>query len=131
MEPVLFYTKLKSEKQKVFRHRMAEFLEDTTIEGVKIQLEDKDFIYIAAIAIIPIFGFDDWKYPNLHTVLIYPDYFNEKLQFCEKCEGKNIAGFVGTGRFKHHMVLSKKALDHGFENKTDKKIPPYTNLCTC
>ncbi len=75
---------------------------------------------VAASAVIPVFRFPNWNYTNLTTVLIYPDYFDEDLQFNTKVEGRTIGGLVGTGRFENQMILSRKALYHGFSNKTDK-----------
>ncbi|WP_010520794.1 zinc-dependent peptidase [Aquimarina agarivorans] len=117
---VLYYHKLTPSEQHLFQQKMIDFLSYITIEGVQLTLEDKDRILVAASGIIPIFKFDHWRYPNLNTVLLYPDYFNEDLEFNASAEGKKIAGLVGTGRFKNQMILSKKALYHGFSNKTDK-----------
>ncbi|MDB2462835.1 zinc-dependent peptidase, partial [Algibacter sp.] len=75
-------------------------------------------VLLAASAVIPVFYFDNWQYSNLSTVLIYPDNFNKDLEFVGN--HRNIAGLVGTGRFKNQMILSRKALHLGFDNKTDK-----------
>ncbi len=120
LKNILFYTKLTTNEQQLFQQKMADFLSYVNIEGVQLKLEEKDLILVAASAVIPIFRFNHWRYPNLNTVLLYPDYFNEDLDFNASAEGKNIAGLVGTGRFENQMILSKKALHHGFSNKTDK-----------
>ena len=120
LQKVHFYTKLSSSEQLLFQQKMADFLSYINIEGVQLELEENDHILIAASAVIPIFRFDHWRYPNLNTVLLYPDYFNEDLDFNASAEGKNITGLIGTGRFENQMILSKKALYYGFSNKTDK-----------
>lgn len=56
----------------------------------------------------------------MSTVLIYHDHFDENLSFDGDIKDRKIAGLVGTGRFKNQMILSRKALHHGFANKTDK-----------
>jgi len=117
---ILFYKKLTASEQKLFCAKMVRFLESTTIEAIHFELEELDTLLIAASAVIPVFRFPNWHYANLSTVLIYPDYFDEELQFSSKIEGRNIGGLVGTGRFENHMILSRKALHHGFSNKTDK-----------
>ena len=117
---VLFYKKLTNEHQKVFRKRIHLFLKEIYIEGVKTEISELDKILIAASAVIPVFGFKDWHYNNLTGVLLYPDTFNEELQFEKDAEGKQILGMVGTGKYENQMILSKKALYHGFHNKTDK-----------
>ena len=120
VQNVLFYKKLTKEEQTLFQAKMVRFLEATTIEAIHFELEELDRLLIAASAVIPVFRFPNWHYANLSTVLMYPDYFDEDLQFSSKTEGRNIGGLVGTGRFENHMILSRKALHHGFSNKTDK-----------
>jgi len=117
---VFFYQKLNIDEQKVFRTKIASFLNEINIEAVHFDLEELDRLLIAASAIIPVFRFPNWKYANLSTVLIYPDYFDEDLQFDSRVKGRTIGGLVGTGRFEKQMILSRKALYLGFINKTDK-----------
>jgi Mlc titration factor MtfA (ptsG expression regulator) len=120
IENVLFYKKLTNDDQQLFCKKMVRFLNVTNIKAVHFQLKELDTLLVAASAIIPIFRFQNWNYPNLTTVLLYPDYFDEDLQFNSKAKNRNIAGLVGTGRFENQMILSKRALYHGFKNKTDK-----------
>ena len=117
---ILFYEKLNDDEQEVFRAKMASFLKETNIEAIHFNLEELDTLLIAASAVIPVFRFPNWKYTNLSTVLIYPDYFDDDLQFDSQIEGRTIGGLVGTGRFEKQMILSRKALHLGFSNKTDK-----------
>ncbi|QVY66389.1 zinc-dependent peptidase [Polaribacter sp. Q13] len=117
---VLFYKKLTHKEQQLFCAKMVYFLDVTNIEAIHFKLEELDKLLIAASAVIPVFRFPTWHYANLNTVLIYPDYFDEDLQFSSKTEGRNIGGLVGTGRFENQMILSRKALHLGFQNKTDK-----------
>ncbi|MGJ5640649.1 zinc-dependent peptidase [Formosa sp. S-31] len=120
LEHVAFYKALTPEKQKRFHSKMMQFLSEVSIEGVQLQLEELDTILIAASAVIPVFGFDNWQYTNLSGVLLYPDNFNEDFDFSANKSNKVIAGMVGTGRLEKQMILSKKALYHGFSNTTDK-----------
>ncbi|WP_346883271.1 M90 family metallopeptidase [uncultured Algibacter sp.] len=118
LKHVMFYSKLSPEEQLQFQENMRMFLMQTRIEAVGFKIEELDTVFVTASAVIPVFCFDDWEYTNLSTVLIYPDNFNANLEF--EGEGRNIAGLVGTGRFDNQMILSRKALHHGFSNKTDK-----------
>ncbi|MCG1036754.1 zinc-dependent peptidase [Polaribacter sargassicola] len=120
LKNILFYKNLSTEDQKIFCKKMVQFLNTTNIEAVHCKLEELDSLLVAASAVIPVFKFPNWQYTNLTTVLLYPDYFDEDLQFNAKVKGRNIAGLVGTGRFENQMILSKRALYHGFDNKTDK-----------
>jgi len=116
---VLFYKKLPFKNQQLhFREKMSFFLSETHVESINFKLEELDVVLVAASAVIPVFYFEDWSYTNLTTVLIYPDHFNEDLEF--DGENRNIAGLVGSGRFENQMILSRKALHVGFDNKTDK-----------
>lgn len=117
---VLFYKKLNKEDKLHFKKRIQSFLSYVKIVAVDFELEDLDILLVASSAVIPVFGFDDWKYPNIKTVLIYPDYFNYDLNFHKKAKGKNIGGMVGNGVLENKMILSRSALHHGFSNKTDK-----------
>lgn len=118
---VRFYRKLSQDDRKLFQGRMMNFLSEVNIEGVGLELLEKDRMLVAASAVIPVFGFKEWYYNNLSTVLVYPDHFNEDLNFSSaNKEKRNIAGMVGTGSMENQMILSKKALYHGFSNDTDK-----------
>ncbi|MEY8021312.1 zinc-dependent peptidase [Muriicola sp. SD30] len=85
-----------------------------------MELQDLDRIRIAASAVIPVFGFKEWHYTNLTGILLCPDHFNEILEFHSKGQDRNIGGIVGNGRFEKQMILSRKALYHGFKNTSDK-----------
>ena len=86
----------------------------------KVYFKETDKILVASSAVIPVFGFKEWHYYNLSSVLLYPDYFNEDLEFADTAKSRNIGGLVGNGRFENQMILSRKALYHGFNNTTDK-----------
>jgi len=120
LDNVRFYQNLSEENKSVFRKRMMLFLSEVHIEGVSVDLIDLDKILIAASAVIPVFGFPEWHYNNLTGVLLYPNHFNENLDFQDEAKSKVIGGLIGTGRFENQMILSKKALYHGFSNQTDK-----------
>ena len=124
IKKVLFYKKLSLEDQIFFRKRMALFLSEINIEGVNTEIEELDKILIASSGIIPVFGFSNWSYNNLTGIIVYPDSFNEDLQFSDKDENKQILGMVGTGQFEKQMILSKKAIRLAFNNNTDKHNTP-------
>ncbi|MBP1839939.1 zinc-dependent peptidase [Formosa algae] len=120
LKHVLFYKELPKAKQLQFQKRMMVFLSEVHIEGVQLELVDLDKILIAASAVIPVFGFSEWHYTNLSGILLYPDNFNTDYEFSHNNENRIIAGMVGTGRLEKQMILSKKALYHGFANSNDK-----------
>ena len=124
LDKVLFYEKLSKPDQYVFQKRMMLFLSEVNIDGVSIEVEELDEILISASAVIPVFGFKTWHYNNLSGIILYPDTFNEDLQFSEQGKSRRILGMVGTGRYEKQMILSRKALRQAFSNDTDKHNTP-------
>jgi hypothetical protein len=119
IDEIQFYNTLTSEEKKKFEYQVQEFLLNCRITPIKTEIDDTDRILVASSAVIPIFGFDNWKYTNLKEVLIYPGMFNQDFE--TDSDDKNILGMVGTGYMNEKMILSKHALRHGFKNETDKK----------
>lgn len=113
-----FYQHLDESRKKEFENRMLHFLAVTKITGVNTEAEEQDKIYIAASAVIPIFGFKDWEYGNLREVLLYPDSFSHEFE--QTGEGRQILGMVGDGAYNGVMILSKNELRQAFINSTGK-----------
>lgn len=119
IEYVSFYSSLSPSEQQRFEYKVQEFLLNCQIIGVRTSIDTTDKVLVASSAIIPIFGFDDWRYPNIDEVLIYPTAFSR--DFATEGSGRNILGMVGTGYMEGKMILSQEALKHGFKNESDKK----------
>lgn len=120
LENVSFYRGI-DEKQKIrFEEKLSEFLSYIKIHGVNTSVDDIDKVLIASSAVIPIFGFPEWKYYNLRDVLLYPNTF-DKENFLLVNNGSNTLGMVGNGAMQRVMILSKAALRNGFNNNTDKE----------
>ncbi|WP_338140805.1 M90 family metallopeptidase [Wenyingzhuangia gilva] len=115
---VLFYQKLEKKEKELFRVKVKTFLKEVYIDAVGFELETLDIVLVAASAIIPVFYFDTWQYRNLSSVIIYPDNFNSDLMY--RGDNRVVAGMIGSGRYENQMILSRKALHHGFKNNTDK-----------
>lgn len=116
---ISFYQELDDAAKQVFEQKVAEFLAGITIEGVGTVVEDTDRVMIASSAIIPVFGFKDWKYRNLTNVILYPDTFDGEFQF--EGENRNILGMVGTGYMNGQMILSRAALIKGFSRSAGRE----------
>nr|WP_321233027.1 M90 family metallopeptidase [uncultured Psychroserpens sp.] len=121
LKEVAFYKRLNTNEQKRFQNRMMQFLSEVYIDSVDVEITELDKILIASSAVIPVFSFKEWHYPTVSGILLYPDNFNEDFEFSDKSKSKRIAGVVGTGRLEGKMILSKKALYHGFKNSNDKR----------
>jgi Mlc titration factor MtfA (ptsG expression regulator) len=111
-QEVPYYQHLKDADKERFETSINNFINRVTIEWVGLEANDKDRVLVAASAVIPIFGFGEWQYPNLTNVILYPDAFNHEFAF----EGgnRNILGMVGGGYMNGQMILSQKSLREGF-----------------
>ena len=116
---VLFYNSLNEDEKKRFEYKVQEFLSDCRITGIDTTIDESDKLLVASSAVIPIFGFNEWKYTNIYEVLVYPTAFNERFETAGS--ERQILGMVGTGYMEGKMILSKEALHHGFSNETDKR----------
>lgn len=115
---VLFYQGLKEEEKIRFEGCMQIFLQKVRITGVKTTVDDTDSVFVAAAAIIPIFGFKGWEYRNIHEVLLYPGSFSEEYKL--DGDGRDVLGMVGNGPMQNVMILSQQDLRNGFLNHTNK-----------
>lgn len=119
-EHVAYYRALSDEDKAVFEARVQQFLGQTRVEGVDTTIDDLDRVLVASSAVITIFGFKDWSFYRLTTVLLYNDRFN--ADFETKGKERNILGMVGEGgALQSTMVLSKPALHEGFANESSKE----------
>jgi MtfA peptidase len=114
---VSFYAQLSAADQILFQNRVKDFLSTVRITGIGVEVEELDRILVAAGAIIPIFGFKDWKYNNISEVLLYNDTFSKDY----RTEGteRNVLGMVGDGAMNRQMILSKPSLRSSFQQGTD------------
>lgn len=117
-ENVDFYQDLSEDEKSRFRSRIQQFLSEVYIQGVKTEITDLDRILVASSAVIPVFGFQEFHYSTLNSVLIYPDAFNSEMQFASDAKHRFIGGLVGTGRFEKQMIISRKSLHAGFAPTT-------------
>ncbi len=116
---VAFYQNLSPDEQIYFEKRIIEFLFDYRIKGIDYKPTDEDKLLVAAGAVIPVFRFNDWYYPNLKTVYLFADQFSINHPLIKK--GTQLNGLVGAGKMKGKMYLSVKALHNSFDNERDKK----------
>jgi Mlc titration factor MtfA (ptsG expression regulator) len=118
-QEVSFYNSLSEEEKNRFEYKVQEFLLNCRITGIETSIDTTDKVLVASSAVIPIFEFNDWKYSNIHEVLLYPSMFNK--EFDTLGSDRDILGMVGSGYMEGKMILSQQALKHGFKNESDKK----------
>lgn len=116
---ISFYNALSVDEKNRFEYKIQEFVLNYKITGVKTKITIFDALLVASSAVIPIFGFDDWRYSNLSEILIYPTMFNHDFEI--EGSDRRILGMVGNGYMEGTMILSQEALVHGFKNESDKK----------
>lgn len=116
---VSFYARLDRAEKKRFEQLLRTFLAHVKVSGVKTEVSTTDQLLVGAAAIIPLFKFNIARYPNLKEVVLYPSHFDANYNL----EGKNrtILGMVGNRHLNQTILLSKKALHHGFKNARDGK----------
>ncbi len=117
---VAFYRSVNENGKRLFENKINEFLSYVRISGVNTTVEEIDKLLVAASAVIPIFGFPEWKYYNLREVILYPETF-DKDEFLSAKNGRNTLGMVGNGPMQRIMILSKPALHEGFDNELGKE----------
>ena len=118
-ENVAYYRALNDTDKLRFEEKIKTFLSYVNVHGVNTQADDLDKLLVASSAVIPIFGFDEWRYYNLRYVLLYEDAFNAD-EFSTTVGDRNTLGMVGTGAMQQMMILSKPALRQGFQNESNK-----------
>ncbi|WP_153555549.1 zinc-dependent peptidase [Roseimaritima sediminicola] len=115
-----YFRVLDEPRRERFRNLVKVFLDEVTITGIGTEVEESTRVLVAASAVIPIMGFEDWEYAGLGEVLIYPSSFSEDYQ-TDNVENANTLGMVGVGHLSGVMILSKPSLLAGFRNQTDKR----------
>lgn len=114
-DTVGFYRSIPDKEKIRFENKIKEFLGYVKITGIDTPVTETDRLLVASSAVIPIFGFLEWKYYNLREVLLYPESF-DKDEYLRSNQEKNTIGMVGNGPMQREMILSKPALHQGFEN---------------
>ncbi len=118
---VLFYAQLSEDDKKLFEKRVQVFLATKKIEGVDTEIDDTVRLMVASSAIIPTFAFPQYNYPNVQTILIYPNSFDEDFK-TERFEGHKevILGMVGNRFLSGHVLLSKPDLLMAYDGHPHK-----------
>lgn len=116
---VAFYAALNDADQDRFRKLVQIFLGEVRVTGIRTEIDDTIRLLVAASAVIPIFGFQDWDYHRLGEVLVYPDAFNDQYQ--TDAHDRHILGLTGLASLSGVMILSKPALLEGYHGDYGKE----------
>jgi MtfA peptidase len=105
-ENISFYRALTTPEKEVFHREVEEFLSKVKIHGVDTEVSELDKILIASSAVIPLFAFPDWFYPNIVVVELYKDTFN--FDFETNGANRVILGMVGGGVMNGRLPFLKR-----------------------
>ncbi|WP_240336894.1 M90 family metallopeptidase [Rufibacter psychrotolerans] len=116
-----FYHTLKTEEEKHRFEKMVQlFLSEKRITGIEVAIDDTTKVLVAASAIIPIFGIQDWEYQNLGEVLVFPGSL-ERFKHEDSEAVSEVLGRVNPFQNDHYVTLSKPALERGFNDMADRQ----------
>ncbi len=129
---VVFFNDLNDDDKAVFEERVQLFLTTKNIEGVEVEIDDTVRVLVAASAIIPTFAFPGYNYPDVGTVLVYPNSFDETFQ-TKRYKGHRefISGMVGNRSMNGIVILSKPDLINDFNglpNENNVGIHEFVHL---
>ncbi len=127
---VRFYLALDDGQKERFRQMVTVFLDEVRVTGVRTEVDDTVRVLVAAGAIIPVFGFEDWDYHRLSEVLVYPGAFDKGYQI-EQATDANILGLTGLGHLRGVVILSKPSLLAGFADTPQREnvgVHEFTHL---
>ena len=114
-EHVAYFRSLNDADKIRFAERIKDFFSYVNIHGVNTELNWLDKLLIASSGVIPVFGFEKWRYYNLSNILLYGDAFARE-NFSTGIAVGDTAGMVGSGALQQMMILSKPSLYAGFSN---------------
>lgn len=115
-----FYQTLDENGKRQFEKGVQVFLAEKRIIGLKTEVDDLTRLLVASSAIIPVWGFQDWEYPNLAEIYI-TDGALSKTEYKEEKQTSVVAGQIRPRGGSHTVTLSKSALVSGFNNMADRK----------
>jgi Mlc titration factor MtfA (ptsG expression regulator) len=116
-----FYHTLQTPAEKERFEKMLQlFLSEKRITGIEVRIDDVTKVLVAASAIIPVFGIQDWEYQNLGEVLVFPGSL-ERFKDEDSEAVSEVLGRVNPFQNDHYVTLSKPALERGFHNMADRQ----------
>lgn len=130
LDRVGFYHTLSEEGKRRFELGVQVFLSEKRIIGLQTEVDDLSRVLVAASAIIPVWGFENWEYPNLAEIYI-TDGAISTHEYKEEGQTNVTAGQIKPRGGRHTVTLSKSALEQGFNNMADRKnvgIHEFTHM---
>jgi Mlc titration factor MtfA (ptsG expression regulator) len=111
---VRYYRELDSGGRRRFEQDVGFFLAEQRFEGVAgVEVTDELRVLIAAGAAVLLHGRPEWELPRGHTILVYPDSFDEKFRVGDG------GPFLGQMHGQGPIIISRKALLEGWRGSGD------------
>lgn len=107
-----FFQRLSKDDKSRFLVEMGNFLANTRIIGIGFMPEIAERIWIGAAAAMPVFQFPNWRSYDLHSIYLFEEAFNRRLETGKP--NSKIIGLVGNGYMHRRMALCRKSLNEGF-----------------
>jgi MtfA peptidase len=114
------YQSLSGSHQQLFRNKMKQFIERVQLFPIDFELVDRDYLFVSASAVLPVFTLDDWLYPNLNIVVLHQhtmDSYQDK-------EGNHwsTAGMFDYSRAPDTLHIARNVLWYDFINDTPANV---------
>lgn len=114
---VAFYAELSDRGKRKFEFRVLRFLQNHKVCGMGTRVNEVDLALVGASAVIPVFGFDKWRYRGLDEVVVFGPSFDRHLSGGGE-EGR-VVGLLGEGSASGKMFLCRYSLRKGFAQEKD------------
>lgn len=116
-----FYNKLNANDKELFRTKMVKFVNYIDFFPIDFQMLDRDYVYIAGSAVMPILYNDDWFYPNLRRIIIHN---KTHLGIFKADDGSQqyTVGFYDIGTDPYSIHLSRNQIWYDFIYDTASNV---------
>lgn len=105
-----YFARLSPEEAERFCGVVARFLRTQRIQGVGVEPEVRDRVYVAASAAILTFGYPAWRWDTLRDILLYPSAFRDEWE--ERLPGELLGLVADQGP----VIFSVEDLRAGYED---------------
>ncbi len=115
-----FYNTLSNQNKEKFEKKIIQFLSGTTFKAIDFQMTDKDYIFIASSAVIPVLHLKDWLYPHLNQVILHQNSIEHLSQKQEN--NMELVGLVNVNLYPQIMHISRKQLWYDIKYNTNANV---------
>jgi len=120
-QQIIFFQRLTPKSKKRFIDKMVLFLNEVTIVPMEFTPQNRDYIYLAASAVMPIFHTDHWNYPNLSSIILHDKPY---LEMSQDAQGEKwyTTGMMIVMRGADVIHISRPALWQDMESNSPTNV---------